>query len=337
MNVLGERDWGVVLAGGGAKGAYQVGALKYLAEQGFSPQIIAGTSIGALNGAVIAGKATLEEGVDRLEALWTRLGNESVLQPNLETVSLTAGQIALLFTPTARDLVIASRRAYGTKPLSLFDPAPIERLMREAIDPEAVRRGTELWITVFESVGTPHLVCNVPVDLLRAGAGAQAEWLHANQIQPNDALHEALLASAAVPLAFPPRKIEGRTFIDGGIADNVPLGALAQRGCRNVIVIHLGNGEAWDRNDFVSQSVVEIRPVDPIQSDETPFFGWTKALLDFSPSRIAELRERGYRDAKRIIEDILRSRRVLADLRKTTVSIQTSTAALQTDPSLRTS
>ncbi len=61
---------GLVLVGGGAKGAYQAGALRYLAELDFSPHIIAGTSIGALNGAVLAANKPLKQAVQRLDELW---------------------------------------------------------------------------------------------------------------------------------------------------------------------------------------------------------------------------------------------------------------------------
>ena len=63
----GAPPVGLVLSGGGAKGAYQVGVLRGLLELGASIDMVAGASIGALNGAVLLGAPTLAEGVQRLE------------------------------------------------------------------------------------------------------------------------------------------------------------------------------------------------------------------------------------------------------------------------------
>ena len=66
---------GLVLAGGGARGAFQVGVINYLAEINFKPNVIAGASIGALNGAVIASTSSMQLASKRLFHLWEELGN----------------------------------------------------------------------------------------------------------------------------------------------------------------------------------------------------------------------------------------------------------------------
>ena len=84
---------GLVLAGGGAKGAYQAGAVKYLAEIDFVPHIIAGTSIGALNGAVLAANLPFSHAADRLNLMWTNLGEANVIQPDQGAISQLASYI----------------------------------------------------------------------------------------------------------------------------------------------------------------------------------------------------------------------------------------------------
>lgn len=79
---LANPQFGLVLVGGGAKGAYQVGALQYLAELGLQPQIIAGTSIGALNGAVLASSGGFPQSVRRLSELWKQLARADILRPH---------------------------------------------------------------------------------------------------------------------------------------------------------------------------------------------------------------------------------------------------------------
>lgn len=91
---------GLVLAGGGAKGAYQAGALTYLAELGFQPKIIAGTSIGALNGAVVASHQSFVQGVDYLNQLWDKLGQAQIIRPNTGTVVKTLSYLVKTTIPT---------------------------------------------------------------------------------------------------------------------------------------------------------------------------------------------------------------------------------------------
>ena len=77
--MLEEMKVGLVLSGGGAKGAYQVGVLKALLELGARVDMVAGASIGALNGAVLASAPSLEIGVERLENLWMTMDADSLI------------------------------------------------------------------------------------------------------------------------------------------------------------------------------------------------------------------------------------------------------------------
>lgn len=70
---------GLVLSGGGAKGAYQVGVLKALRELGTRIDAVSGASIGALNGGVLASAPSLDVAIERLEELWGRLAKQSPL------------------------------------------------------------------------------------------------------------------------------------------------------------------------------------------------------------------------------------------------------------------
>jgi NTE family protein len=300
MNLDG---YGLVLAGGGAKGAYQVGALRYLRDLGFCPWKIAGTSIGALNGGVLASERTFAVGVDRLEEMWRRLGREQILQlhPRATKRALIYGAYA--FVPTLRSTIAALLPSWLREEVSLFDPEPVERLLREAIDPAAIRRGPELWVTVFRSLDVPLLDLAVLGDMARAATGADAEWFRAQDFGDEE-ITEVLLASAAIPIAFPRREILGNKYVDGGLADNAPVGALVRAGCSRVIVIHLSNGVAWSRHGLPDETVIEIRPELPIQQSGTPVLGLLDALLDFSADRIEKLRQQGYEDARRCLQQL---------------------------------
>ena len=73
---------GLVLSGGGAKGAYQVGVVRYLAEAGIDVQAVAGASIGALNGSIIAGSHDLQDAYNKLNTLWMEIAEEPPLKAN---------------------------------------------------------------------------------------------------------------------------------------------------------------------------------------------------------------------------------------------------------------
>ncbi len=139
---------------------------------------------------------------------------------------------------------------------------------------------------------------------------------------------------AAIPLAFPQREINGQFYVDGALGDNIPLGSLAARGCTHAIVIHLDNGQIWNRHDFPEQTIIEIRPEQRINTFDTPIFGSVSSLLDFSGDRIAELKMRGYQDARRCLEPIIQTFQAVRDQRQSHNSLIRSTSQLLNDPSL---
>ncbi len=301
--------FGLVLAGGGAKGAYQVGALKYLSELGIVPQIIAGTSIGALNGAVLASHSPFTDAVNRLSEMWQQLGKAPILRSNTGTVSQTFSYAAQTFVPTLREWVLDFLVQQGLiqDRTAIFDPAPIEQLLRDSVDPANFANGIELWVTVFPSLKIPGLGYDWLIDFVRARTGTDAHWLCVQDFRDTETIYNLLLASAAIPLAFPSRKVNGKAYVDGALADNVPLKALAARGCTHAIIVHLCNGAVWSRHDFPEQTIIEIRPEKTINNSDNLLLSSIHSLLDFNSDRIYELQQHGYDDAKRCLEPILQT------------------------------
>lgn len=302
---------GLVLAGGGAKGAYQVGALRYLAEQGFEPTVIAGTSIGALNGALLAAyPQSLEVGVAHLQKVWRAIGKAEVPAANPHwwaTLAAYGMQVAL------RDVspwLIRLLEVTGILPQcrSFFDPRPIEEIIRHEVDYQRIKYGRELWITVFPSFQLPFLrnpLLQPLIDQSRAWFGTQADWLRAQDCPDAETFTNLLLASAAVPYLFPHREVKGQVYVNGALADNVPLRALARRGCTHAIVIHLEDGfHGWSRYEFPEMQIIEIRPQRLLNESNTVIVGDIQSLLDFRPERLQALEAQGYADAQYIIEDI---------------------------------
>lgn len=310
-------EFGLVLVGGGAKGAYQAGAVKFIADLGLKPNIIAGTSIGALNGAVLSSYCSFSDAAVRLDQLWDDLARANILRWNTDAILNTLSYAAVAFTPNLRNWLFHFLLQGGLvkDKSAIFDPEPIEHMLRQTVNPAELRRGIELWVTVFPSLDIPGLSSSLLINAARAASGVDAEWLRVRDFPDDETVYNLLLASAAIPLAFPCRKVNERSYVDGGLKDNIPLGALAKRGCKNVIVIHLGYGTAWSRHDFPEQTIIEIRPEQPINKSDTPFIGSVNSLLDFSAERITELKKRGYEDAKNYLTPIIQTFKGIQDLR----------------------
>jgi NTE family protein len=330
---------GLVLAGGGAKGAYQVGALTYLAELGLQPHIIAGTSIGALNGAVLASYPSLKQGVNHLNQLWDYLAQAPIISPNTTTVVKGMGYLTQSLVPTFNQWIIDALQMMNfiTDHNAIFDPTPIEELLEQTINLKSLRQGIELWVTVFPSLKIPGVrydLLMAGIDLLRAKTGTQAHWLCAQDCENDEILHNLLLSSAAIPLAFPEREVNGQHYVDGALANNIPLEALVRKGCTHAVIIHLDNGEIWNRHDFPDQAIIEIRPQARINHSDIPLLGFGSSLIDFSPNYIAKLKERGYEDAKKCMEPIILTMETLLEQRQSHDSMINSSLKIFNDEPL---
>lgn len=279
---------GLVLPGGGARGAYQVGAVSRLATSCFRPELLAGSGIGALNAAVLASGADFAAGANTLRAAWLDLGQRNPLQPTDQAMSAVAE-------------AFATRNPRGLLQLeSLFDVSRVEDVLRRHVDPASIRRGMPVWVTV--SRAWRHLPKWRGVAGIAAVATtASLSWICLQDVDDDAQLFEYLLASVATPFLFPARSIERDAYTSGALRENVPLRALAENGCTHAVVVHLENGSAWRRAEFPDVHVLEVRPREPIAEWSLPVAGWLRSTLDFRPSRIAELERRGRDDANAIL------------------------------------
>ena len=173
----------LVLSGGGAKGAYEAGVAAVLAERGLAIRLVAGSSAGALNAALIAAGQT-----DRLEALWRGLTRDRIYA--LRTSVLFAGLLPGWLTLVALD-----------RAGSLFDPAPLRELIDTTLDLERVR-------------ASPVRLLVVTSDLARR---------EARVFDNRTITARALLAAAAVPGAFPAVEVDGTLLVDGGLTGRAPV------------------------------------------------------------------------------------------------------------------
>jgi NTE family protein len=184
-----------VLSGGGSLGAVQVGMLQALAERSITPDLLVGTSAGALNAVFVAEHGMSPESLDRLAGTWAALRRDDVfpLRPPQMVLALAG----------ARD--------------ALCTGSGLERLVRRHVG-----------FARLEDAPTPvHLVTT---DLL---SGEEV------LLSDGDAV-SAVLASSAIPAVLPPVRRDGRTLVDGGLADNAAISQAVALGADRVYVLPTG-------------------------------------------------------------------------------------------------
>ena len=210
----------LVLQGGGALGAYQAGVYQELAAAGIVVNWIAGISIGAVNAAIIAGNPP-EARVEKLESFWNTVSSgvigeqlaaalPRVLQNEAGAAFLAAFGVPGFFNPR---LPAAPFQPPGsTAALSLYDTSPLRRTLESHVDFARLNAGeTRL------SIGAVHI---------RTGNFAYFDN-RSCKIGP-----EHIMASGALPPAFPPVEIDGELYWDGGLVSNTPLDyVMTEDGC----------------------------------------------------------------------------------------------------------
>ena len=223
----------VVLPGGGARGAYQVGVLKALAEvtaPRWNPfPVICGTSAGAINAAVLASHAhEFPVGVERLEKFWSGLSCSEVYRTDPWAVLTSGLHWMLVISPAGRFL---------PQPRSLLDNAPLRGMLRRALRLDgigvAIARGALRGVCVTASGYT----CASAISFFQA-APAVAEWERARRRGIRTRLDvQHLLASAALPFMFPAERIGNEYFGDGGMRMLAPLSPAIHLGADRILVV----------------------------------------------------------------------------------------------------
>lgn len=325
---------GLVLSGGGARGAYEVGVVQYLAESGISPDVFAGASIGALNAAFLAAAPTIQSGAQHLKAIWTNLQTETIVKVNKRMVLLgfifamlrqknpgsasvdTMEKLFLQALPQDSDMskylnLLRLSPLYQPMRESLLDNGPLRKLIDDSLDIARLDQGKPLWISLHPSHGTGHDILSVILAEMGFTNTVDSEFLLLQKI-PVEQRVNALLASAAIPLAFENQNINGQKYSDGGLGDwqnssgNTPLQPLIEAGCNWSIVVHLSDGSLWNRHRYAKDvTILEVRPGKPIHPE-----GKKESLLNFDPQRIEAWIAQGYEDAARCIGSVKTALRV---------------------------
>ena len=261
----------VVLSGGGAFGAFEIGVLRALVNgkspstgnEPLEPEIFTGTSVGAYNAAVLASKGDLnaQASVAYLEDLWLNriaggLGDNGVLRVRgnltevmdprevirrqLRPVFEAMSDAAYLSLEAGRRLAyfIRSKQPLMHRTMEMFDfgsiisTEPLQSLVRDTVPFEELHRSAK----ILKIAATNWITGDLRV-FVHDPAKGDTEWQEGEEEGlTKDTWPHALMASTAIPGTFPAVKIEGTPYVDGGVVMNTPLKSAITAGAS---VIHL--------------------------------------------------------------------------------------------------
>ena len=277
---------GLVLAGGGGKGAYHIGVWKALKEYGVDKNItaVSGTSVGALNAALFSNGR-----YEIAEKLWLSISHEKLLSLDSDNLSERLINLGL-----SRIFPIATIALFAEK-ISLhgiFTRDGLKKMIKESLDLPKISKSE---ITCYATC------CELP--------SFKTVHFKLNECE-NSRIVSILLASSALPIIFGAEDIDGKKYLDGGLTHNIPIQPLYDEGYRNLIVAHLGRDEIIDMSAFGDANIIEILP----QESQGTFFSGT---LDFSPEGAQRRMNQGYEDAIRILKPIYEMGMVEAKIQNT--------------------
>lgn len=198
---MDKKEYGLVLAGGGTRGAYQVGVWKALKELNINVKAIAGTSIGALNGALF-----LQDDFNTITKMY-----ENIKISNVMKINGIDSKKNIFDLSNILNLATDYTKQKG------IDNTPLREMIKKYIDMDKLYNSDIDFGLVTYSVKN-----KTPLQKFK------------NEI-PKEQMEDYLLASACFPI-FKPQNINGEEYFDGGLYDNTPSNMLIEKGYKNLII-----------------------------------------------------------------------------------------------------
>lgn len=225
---------GLVLSGGGARGAYQVGVLKAMAEllpkHRHNPfSIISGTSSGAINAVALAASANnFRLAVKKVEKIWRSLHVGQVYESGVLDLLQSVGQLgASLF----------NRGIGATRPLALLNNDPLRELLQRTIHYKNIQRRIDAGFLDAVAVTASGYSSGESVSFFQGNPEIK-KWRKTRNVGvPAQLGVEHLLASSAIPPILPAQKISREYFGDGALRQLAPISPVIQMGADKIFVI----------------------------------------------------------------------------------------------------
>lgn len=258
-----SKIYAIALEGGGARGAYQVGAWRALEEAGIRYNAVSGTSVGAINGALMAMRD-----LNQAEQVWKDIRFSHIINVDDADMGriLSGGFENLDQVKSAFQTIKAIVQDRG------LDVEPLRNMLAERVDEEKIRAsGVDLYLTTVSITDKKELE------------------IDAKDLAPGE-LKDMIMASAYHP-AFKQTPLGGKSYADGGFYDLVPISALITRGHKDLIVMRL--------NSFGIERRVRI-PEDVTITTIAPNANLGN-VLNFSSDQSAVNMVLGFYDAQKVL------------------------------------
>ncbi len=259
-----EKQYGLALAGGGAKGAYQFGVWSALREMNIKIKGVVGTSIGALNGAAI-----IQDDYEALYELWHNLKASYILNISddvyneIRNINFNSGTFSELFDEIKKIIDLEG-----------LDITPLKELIESFVDEDKIRKSGMDFGLVTVSI-----------------TDREALELFIEDI-PQHQLKEYLLATAYLPF-FRRERLHGKYYLDGMYYNNLPTNMLVNKGYTDIIEVHLKTKQETKSEYADHINIIEIRPSQPLGR-----------ALDFDQSNSRKNIDMGYYDAMRVFKNL---------------------------------
>jgi NTE family protein len=259
-----SEKFGLVLEGGGAKGSYEIGACKALEDMGIEISAVTGTSVGALNGVMVA-----QHEVEKAYKLWHDIHPSQVMKIDEErlkqliNLEIKPGDMSYYLKMISE--IITERG---------IDVTPLKELIKEYVNEEKLRKSDIAFGMVTVSF-----------------TDRKALELFVEDI-PKGQVADYLFASANYPL-FRSAKIDEKIYLDGGIYDNLPIRMLVERGYRSLITVQVGGMGRKRKVNLQNHHVINIEAKEPLGGP-----------LYFESQKAKENLKLGYFDAYRVMKNL---------------------------------
>ena len=224
----------LIMPGGGARAAYQVGVLKAISEIGNELQhhpfpILCGTSAGALNAVALASREeSFQQACLWLEQLWLDLTVDQVYRSDWGGIINNAWRLILS---------IFNKGIAVGRPVALLDNLPLKELLRERIDFSGISRNLQAKALSAVCVTAMNYTERVSVSFYQGGP-QNADWQRwRRQGIPTPLQLRHLLASTAIPTIFPPQRIGRNYYGDGALRQLTPISPALHLGAKKVLII----------------------------------------------------------------------------------------------------
>lgn len=264
------EKYGVIFSGGGAKGGYQIGAWKALNEIGFYPDIVTGTSVGALNGALYA----MGEYKKAL-SVWENMSMATVFEQFSESEEKNGGRIDELFSRVIKEAIF-NRGA---------DYTPLQTLVKNMMDEDKLRKSKTQFGLVTTKL-TPQL------------SPIKAAELFIEDIPYGEAA-DYILASAACFPVMKSYKIGDSMFVDGGYSDNIPIQMALKKGATEIVAVDIGSmgkAQPFETGSAAVHYIKSKRPFNNGQRGTVMMFDKSASLRNIQQGYLDTLKEFGKTD-----------------------------------------